>query len=75
MMIYTEQPLQYIDIPYVAWYAQFYVQLVFKAPLCIMLTISDHKIVSGSLFLTPKNVFQFFFNFFIKQLLSADAMK
>ena len=30
---------------------QFYIQLVFKAPLCITLTISDQKIVSGSLFL------------------------
>merc|ERR1712008_641546 len=29
---------------------QFYIQLVFKAPLCITLTISDQKIVSGSLF-------------------------
>ena len=31
--------------------SQFYIQLVFKAPLCITLTISDQKIVSGSLFL------------------------
>ena len=31
---------------------QFYIQLVFKAPLCITLTISDQKIVSGSLFWT-----------------------
>ena len=29
---------------------QFYIQLVFKAPLCITLMISDQKIVSGSLF-------------------------
>ena len=29
---------------------QFYIQLIFKAPLCITLTISDQKIVSGSLF-------------------------
>ena len=29
---------------------QFYLQLVFKAPLCITLRISDQKIVSGSLF-------------------------
>ena len=29
--------------------SQFYIQLVFKAPLCITLTISDQKIVSGSL--------------------------
>ena len=29
---------------------KFYIQLVFKAPLCITLTISDQKIVSGSLF-------------------------
>ena len=32
------------------FWAQFYIQLVFKAPLCITLTISDQKIVSGSLF-------------------------
>ena len=38
---------------------QFYIQLVFKAPLCITLTISDQKIVSGSLFLTKKNSSQF----------------
>ena len=37
--------------------SQFYIQLVFKAPLCITLTISDQKIVSGSLF------FQFFQTF------------
>ena len=37
--------------------AQFYIQLVFKAPLFITLTISDQKIVSGSLF------FQIFSNF------------
>ena len=30
--------------------SQFYIQLVFKAPLCITLTISDQKVVSGSLF-------------------------
>ena len=30
--------------------SQFYIQLIFKAPLCITLTISDQKIVSGSLF-------------------------
>ena len=30
--------------------SQFYIQLVFKAPLCITLTISDQKIMSGSLF-------------------------
>ena len=39
---------------------QFYVQLVFKAPLCITLTISYQKIVSGSLFLTEKKNSQFF---------------
>ena len=34
-----------------SWHCpQFYIQLVFKAPLCITLTISDQKIVSGSLF-------------------------
>merc|ERR1712008_251710 len=56
--------------------AQCYIQLVFKAPLCITLTISDQKIVSGSLFLTKKKIFQnffFFFQFFIKQLFNADA--
>ena len=31
-----------------------YIQLVFKAPLCITLTISDQKIVSGSLFFKKK---------------------
>ena len=31
-------------------HSQFYIQLIFKAPLCITLTISDQKIVSGSLF-------------------------
>ena len=30
-------------------WSQFYIQLVFKAPLSITLTISDQKIVSGSL--------------------------
>ena len=29
---------------------QFYIQLVYKAPLFITLTISNQKIVSGSLF-------------------------
>ena len=48
-----------------AWlYSQFYIQLVFKAPLCITLTISDQKIVSGSLFLSKKKLFQKFFFFF-----------
>ena len=41
----------------VTYNPQFYIQLVFKAPLCITLTISDQKIVSGSLF------FQFFSTF------------
>ena len=36
--------------PKIAIKHQFYIQLVFKAPLCITLTISDQKIVSGSLF-------------------------
>ena len=36
---------------------QLYIQLVFKAPPCITLTISDQKIVSGSLFLTEKRFF------------------
>ena len=55
---------------------QFYIQLVFKAPLCITLTISDQKIVSGSLFLTEKNSSQIFWkknHFFLKQLFSADG--
>ena len=43
------------------WESQFYIQLVFKAPLCITLTISDQKIVSGSLFLTEKKIFTIFF--------------
>ena len=34
-----------------------FIQLVFKAPLCITLTISDQNIVSGSLFLTEKKYF------------------
>ena len=32
------------------YFSQFYIQLVFEAPLCITLMISDQKIVSGSLF-------------------------
>jgi hypothetical protein len=44
-------------------YSQFYIQLVFKAPLCIKLTISDQKIVSGSLFLTQKKFLPIFFIF------------
>jgi hypothetical protein len=43
-------------------HAQFYIQLVFKAPLCITLTISDQKIVSGSLF------FQLFSTFSKKKI-------
>ena len=30
--------------------SQFYIQLLYTAPLCFTLTISDQKIVSGSLF-------------------------
>ena len=45
----SSQPVMYtISEP------QFYIKLVFKAPLCITLTISDQKIVSGSLFFTEK---------------------
>ena len=29
---------------------RFYIQLIFKAPLCITLTKTDQKIVSGGLF-------------------------
>ena len=60
-----------------AYVPQFYIQLVFKAPLCITITISDQKIVSGSLFLTQKKFSQFFFKFFkffIKQFFSADVI-
>ena len=55
--------------------AQFYIQLVFKAPLCITLTISDQKTVSGSLFLTQKKNSQilYFFIFFIKQRFIAET--
>ena len=35
---------------------QFYIQLVFKAPLCITLPISYQQIVSGSLFFTLKKI-------------------
>jgi hypothetical protein len=57
-----------------ASYPQFYIQLVFKAPLCITLTISDQKIVSGSLF------FQLFSTlkkkiFFIKSILCNFSMR
>ena len=41
--------------------SQFYIQLVFKAPLFITPTISDQKIVSGSLF------FQIFSTFSLKK--------
>ena len=37
-------------IRYCGVYSQFYIQLIFKAPLFITLMISDQKIVSGSLF-------------------------
>ena len=55
---------------------QFYIQLVFKATLCITLTIFVHKILSGSLFLTEKKSSQLkkkeitFFqsNFFVRTL-------
>ena len=57
--------------------AQFYIQLIFKVPLCITLTISDQKTVSGSLFLTEKNFFPIFKKkkkiTFFKQLFSADT--
>ena len=42
---FSSQPV--VDL----WFrSQFYIQLVFKAPLCITLMISYQKIVSGSLF-------------------------
>ena len=49
---------------------QFCIQLAFKAPLCITLTISDQKIMSGSLFLSPKKLFPIKKKkyFFIQQL-------
>ena len=56
-----------------SWQSQFYIQLVFKAPLCITLTISDQKIVSGSLFLTQKIFPQFFFQIF-KKFLSSNFL-
>jgi hypothetical protein len=37
--------------------SQFYIQFVFKAPLCIAFTISDQKILSGSLLWPKKNKF------------------
>ena len=47
-----------------SWQCQFYIQLVFKAPLCITITISNQKSVSGSLFLIEKKIFSFFLDFF-----------
>ena len=44
----------------VSLHPQFYIQLLYTAPLCFTLTISDQKIVSGSLF------FQLFSIFYIK---------
>ena len=57
------------------WYSQFYIQLVFKAPLCITLNISDQIIMSRSLFLTPKMFSHFFFSIFVEYfvLLSKTA--
>ena len=49
-----------LDLIPMSW-PQFYIQLVFKAPLFITLTISDQKIVSGSLF------FQSFSTFSLKK--------
>ena len=54
---------------------QFYIQLVFKAPLCITLTISDQKIVSGSLFLTQKIIFPIFFKIYFIFLLSNFSVR
>ena len=39
-----------VQTPTLIFCSQFYIQLVFKAPLCITLTISNQKIVRGSLF-------------------------
>ena len=44
--------------------SQFYIQLVFKAPLYITLKISDQKIVSSSLFLKVKKITFFLSNFY-----------
>ena len=44
--------------------SQFYIQWVFKAPLCITLTISDQKIVSGSLFKNHKKISKYQKNFY-----------
>ena len=57
-----------MDYQYLAIWAapQFYIQLVFKAPLCITLTISDQKIVSGSLF----KIHNYFFKNFSKKNLT-----
>ena len=59
-----------------SWQSQFYIQLVFKAPLCITLTISDQKIVSGSLYKIHNYLLGIFFqkinfilcNFLVKTL-------
>ena len=42
--------------PELSKHPQFYIQLVFKAPLCITLTISDQKIVSPVVGFDPRNM-------------------
>ena len=42
--------------PELSKHPQFYKQLVFKAPLCITLTISDQKIVSPVVGFDPRNM-------------------
>ena len=57
---------------------QLYIQLVFKAPFCITLPISDQKLwVVAYFWHTQKNpnFFSFFFQFFMKQLFNADSIK
>ena len=48
--------LQMLTTAKVRKISQFYIQLVFKAPLYITLKISDQKIVSSSLFLKVKKI-------------------
>ena len=55
---------------------QFYIQLLYTAPLCFTLTISDQKIVSGSLFFLLFSTFCGQKNFFfIKELLCKFFMR
>ena len=56
-------------------HSQFYIQLIFKAPLCITLTISDQKIVSGSLFFQLFSTFSKKKKKFIKVILYNFSMQ